>query len=115
MSYDIISEIVEIMARVLLTTILEGIRKRKYFSIITDATRDISGIEQFSHCVRTVNVDFSINEDFLGLYAFSETSAVVIFNDICDVLQRYGIEQKKCRGQSYHGASVMFVHVSATS
>ena len=56
MSHDIISEIIKIMARYILTPIIERIRKHEYFSIIADGTRDISGIEQFSFRVRTAGL-----------------------------------------------------------
>lgn len=115
MSHDIISEIIEIMARYILTHIIERIRKNEYFSIILDGTRDISGIEQFSFCIRTVNTDFSINEDFLGLYALPQTSAAVMFDVICDILIRYGIDKEKSRGQSYDGASAMSGDISGVA
>ena len=39
MSHDIISEIIIIMVRYILTPIIEIIRKNEYFSIIADGTR----------------------------------------------------------------------------
>ena len=115
MSNDIISEIIKIVARHILTPIIERIHKNEYFSIIADGTRDIFGIEQFSLCVPTVNTDFSINEDVLGLYALPQTSAAVMFDVICDILFRYGIAKGKCRGQSYDGASAMSGHISGVA
>ena len=79
MPHDIINEIVGILARDVQTQVLEKIRTRKFFAVICDETRDISGKEQMSVCVWTVDEMFNVEEDFLGLYMLEETTAEKMF------------------------------------
>lgn len=107
MSHDVINELIELLARDVSLTVLERIRMRDFFAIMCDETRDISGTEQLTFCVRSVSERFEIEEDFIGLCALESTSAESIFNTIRDLLLRCGLEENKMRGQSYDGASVM--------
>lgn len=107
MSHDIINEIIAIMCRNVTSDVVDEIRQREFFSVIADETRDISGVEQMSFCCRTVDSNYEIQEDFLGLYALPATTAEIIFNAIKDVLLRNSVNLQNMRGQAYDGASNM--------
>ncbi|KAF3851402.1 hypothetical protein F7725_013174 [Dissostichus mawsoni] len=52
------------------------------FAIIIDGTQDISGVEQESICVRSVDADLQPKEEFLGIYQVSSTTGQNIAKNI---------------------------------
>ncbi len=106
-SHDIQNEQMEIMAHAVLRKLLCAIKSRKYYAISMDETTDISTKEQVSICFRTVDDNFEIHEDFVGLYNTSATDAATLAAIIKDVLVRFDISIKNCRGQCYDGAANM--------
>ncbi|KAI4802298.1 hypothetical protein KUCAC02_020146 [Chaenocephalus aceratus] len=58
------------------------------FAIIIDGTQDISGVEQESICVRSVDADLQPKEEFLGIYQVSSTTGQNIAKMACDVMTR---------------------------
>ncbi|CAF1441611.1 unnamed protein product [Rotaria sordida] len=83
------------------------ISNRKWFSLICDETCDESTLEQLCVGIRSVDDNYEIFEDILGLYELSRQDAPTIVEAICDVLTRCGLNVLDCRGQSYDGASNM--------
>ncbi|CAF2193037.1 unnamed protein product, partial [Rotaria magnacalcarata] len=83
------------------------ISNRKWFSLICDETCDESTLEQYCVGIRSVNDDYGIFEDVLGLYELSRQNAEAIVEVIFDILTRCGLTIFDCRGQSYDGASSM--------
>ena len=71
---------------------------------MVDGTRDISGIEQESICVRYVDKDFNCHEEFLGMYEAKLTTGAAISEYISDALLRLGLPKECLRGQTYDGA-----------
>ncbi|CAF4645010.1 unnamed protein product, partial [Rotaria socialis] len=57
--------------------------------------------------IRSVNDNYEIFEDVLGLYELSRQNAEAIVEVIFDILTRCGLNISDCRGQSYDGASSM--------
>ncbi|CAM4983524.1 unnamed protein product [Rotaria socialis] len=83
------------------------ISNRKCFSLICDETCDESTLEQLCFGIRSVNDNYEIFEDVLGLYELSRQNAEAIVEVIFDILTRCGLNISDCRGQSYDGASSM--------
>ncbi|CAF4968221.1 unnamed protein product, partial [Rotaria socialis] len=83
------------------------ISNRKCFSLICDETCDESTLEQLCFDIRSVNDNYEIFEDVLGLYELSRQNAEAIVEVIFDILTRCGLNISDCRGQSYDGASSM--------
>ncbi|CAF5183598.1 unnamed protein product, partial [Rotaria magnacalcarata] len=75
--------------------------QQKMFSL----TCDESTLEQLCVGTRSVNDNYEIFEDVLGLYELSRQNAEAIVEVIFDILTRCGLNISACRGQSYHGAS----------
>ncbi|XP_065664630.1 uncharacterized protein LOC136086269 [Hydra vulgaris] len=68
-----------------------------------------------SICVQSVSENFTIFEDFLGLYAIDATDSKSLFYAICNVLLRYGLDKKMMWGKSYDGAASMPGHLSVVA
>ncbi|KAF3834465.1 hypothetical protein F7725_025669 [Dissostichus mawsoni] len=77
------------------------------FAIIIDGTQDISGVEQESICVRSVDADLQPKEEFLGIYQVSSTTGQNIAKVVCDVMTRLQLPLSQLRGQTYDGAANM--------
>jgi hypothetical protein len=100
------------LAAELRKNICEEIKKTLCFSIIVDSTQDITKIDQVSVILRYIVVNYNehsvqIKESSLGFYALINHSAEGHFNLILNILKKYNLDVKKCRGQGYDGASVM--------
>ncbi len=65
--------------------------------------------------IRSVDSDFIIYEDVIGMYAVTSQTAEHITEVIFDILLRCNLEIKYCRGQGYDGASSMSGHLSGVS
>ena len=105
--HDSQNEILDIMASHVLRKKLADIRERQVFSLMADEYTDISNLEQLSFCIRTVDEDLNVKEDFLGFYELNDIKSDTIVNAIKDVLLRFHLNLVNCRGQTYDGASNM--------
>ncbi|CAG7731398.1 unnamed protein product [Allacma fusca] len=101
------NEILKIVSHAILRNKIKEIKTNQIFSLIINVTTDVSVKEQVSFCVRTVNDDPEIKEDFLGLYNTSSTNADSLAALILDVFKRFDLELSSVRGQCYDGASNM--------
>ncbi len=72
-----------------------------------DGTRDISGVEQEALCLRYVDTDLLVHEDFIGLYETTSTTGEHLARIFLDVLLRLNLPISGLRGQAYDGASNM--------
>ena len=103
------NEILGLMAKDVVRSVCRNVCKQQpaIFSIVVDGTRDITGIEQESICVRYVNEHLDTVEDFLGFYAVDDTKGKSIAAIIMDALLRLQLPLNLLRGQTYDGASNM--------
>jgi hypothetical protein len=53
---------------------LQTIKKNVQFALILDGTQDVTGAEQISVCLRHVDNELIVSEDFVGLYAVDSTT-----------------------------------------
>ena len=101
-SPDIQNEILAIMGKLILRDISAEV-SGKWFTIMVDERVDLSNKEQMVFCLRYVDDNFEVHEEFIGLYALDSTSAELIFATIKDILLRMDFS----RGQCFDGASSM--------
>ncbi|CAF4696148.1 unnamed protein product, partial [Rotaria magnacalcarata] len=106
-SHDIINEICKEIYLVIIRDIVTEVSSRKWFSLIRDETCDESTVEKLCITIRSVDSNYNVFEDVVGLYATSTQNASTIVEAIYDVLVRCGLDMINCRGQSYDGASNM--------
>jgi len=112
LSPTIQNELIGILGSNLQTLICDEIKKCSCFSIIIDSTQDITKIEQVSIIIRYVLIDYenynvNINESFLGFFEIHHHGAKDYKNLILNLLDNFGLDINKCKGQGYDGASVM--------
>ena len=62
------------------------IREWKFFSIMADEGTDVSNIEQLSSCVRSVEDNLDVSEDFIGFYELDNIKSETTVNAIKDIL-----------------------------
>ena len=100
------NEILRIMALSILRDISSELAG-KWFTIMIDETTDVSNAEQMVFCLRYVDANLEVHEQFIGLYNLERTNAEMIVSVVEDVLLRMNLSITNCRGQCYDGASNM--------
>ncbi|KAI6661467.1 Zinc finger MYM-type protein 1-like [Oopsacas minuta] len=63
-------EMMEMFSHCIVREVVSDIQKHGCFAIIVDGTQDVSGREQESICLRHVNSDLHVREDFVGYMKF---------------------------------------------
>ena len=106
-SHDIQNEIMRIMAMHILRQICVNIRENGWYTLMADECTDISNREQFTICIRWVEEDLQVHEDFVGLYEMAKINADSLVGTIKDSLIRMNIQISNCQGQCYDGVSNM--------
>ncbi|KAJ8868822.1 hypothetical protein PR048_030363 [Dryococelus australis] len=74
---------------------------------MVEETCDISIHEQVTFCIRSVDENLTISEDFVGLYETPNTEGKTLFGIEKDILARLYLNIQNLRGQCYDGASAM--------
>lgn len=115
MSHETINELLTLLGDEVLRDVIKDVSSGKYFALIADESRDISGHEQFSISLRHVSEEFEINEDFIGFIDVPETSSASLLAAIKDALTRCNLDINNCRGQAYDGAANMSGHLSGVA
>ena len=77
---------------------------------MADETADISNQEQLVICIRWVDEELVVHEDFIGLRPVAETNASTITDAIKSILVEMNLDIMNARGQCYDGASTMRGH-----
>ena len=72
-----------------------------------DEYTNITNKEQFSFCIRAVDDNLEVKEDFLGFYELENIKSVTVVNAIKDILLRFHLSFQYCRGQTYDAVSNM--------
>ena len=97
----------ELMAHHVLRKILKSISTSPFLAVMVDETTDKSNKEQLTLVVRWVSEDFTVSEEFLGLYCLSATNAQSIVSIMKDAFLRFQIPLAKLRGQCYDRCSTV--------
>ena len=100
-------EMMEMFSHYILRELVSDIQKNTYFAVIADGTQDVSGQEQESICLRHVDSDLYVHEDFVGLYEIPGTTSDVLAGMVFDVFTRFGLPVSNLRAQTYDGAANM--------
>ncbi|CAC5373377.1 unnamed protein product [Mytilus coruscus] len=90
-SPEIQNELLKIMSQILVRGISEDIRNSLYFALMADETTDVSNMEQLVVCIRWIDEQLEVHEDFIVLYQIDDTCAKTISDSIQDVLLRLNI------------------------
>ncbi len=103
------NECLELMALSVLRKIGQSMHAaiQPYFSVLADECTDCSNTEQFTICIRWVDNDLNVHEEFLGLHKVATIDAESLVRTVKDVLLRFNLKMSDCRGQCYDGASNM--------
>ena len=73
---------------------------------MADEVADVSNKEQVVVCLRYVDNDFAIHEEFVGIHQVASIQSDVFVAGLRDIL-RINLSLSSCRGQCYDGASNM--------
>ena len=107
LSHENQNEILKLMADTVLRDIISRVSDAKYFSVIGDEVTDVAGKQQLGICLRWVDKDFFIHEDFVGLYEVNKADACHLSTFLLDVLTRFNLDVHSLRGQGYDGTALM--------
>ena len=90
----------EMFGHCILREVVSDIQKNRCFVIIVEGTQDgVSGREQESICLRHVNYDLHVHQDFVGLYEIPSTTSESIAGMVFDVLTRFASPLSNLRAQ----------------
>jgi hypothetical protein len=107
-SSTIQNDIIKTISSVCLREIIASIKQDGgVYGIVVDGTTDVQGKEQEAICIRYVDDNLEIYEQFLGLYNLETTTGEAISEMIVDVLTRFDLPISKLRAQTYDGAANM--------
>lgn len=115
MHNDISNELIDLMAKQLLSKKLNSIRSSNIFAVMADEYTDISNKELLSMCFRWIDEALKVHEDFVGYYELPHIKSDTIVMCIKDSLIRMLLSLENLRGQAYDGASNMFGRKSGVS
>ncbi|CAI6351604.1 unnamed protein product [Macrosiphum euphorbiae] len=101
------NQIIEACNKLILNKIVDKINKSQCFSILADETTDVSNIEQLSLCVRYVDNNNMLNEDFIQFIAIHSLTGLDLVTSILKGLSDCGVNSEFMYGQGYDGASNM--------
>ena len=96
--------------------LLKEVKASKIFALILDEASDISNKEQLSFCLRFVDSNNDIREEFLKFIHCDE--GVIgrdLFEAMTNTLSEFGFDLMNCRGQGYDGAGDMAGKVNGLS
>lgn len=109
------NEQITMLGHCVVRNIVKNVSKAVWYSILADETRDISNKEQLTVCLRWVDENFEICEDFIGLVQLSDTKASTVYISLKDVLLRLGLPMNMCRGHGYDCASTVMGHLNSVA
>lgn len=107
LSSTICEELLKVMGKTVINTILEEVRDSKYFSIIVDSTPDISHTDQLSIILRYVQKSGEVKERFLEFLENCGHKGEQLADAVFKFLNDHGLDIQNCRGQSFDNASNM--------
>lgn len=102
------NEIIDTIYHIIINKLVCKINQSKCYTVLADETCDISGVEQFSLCVRYFDkATKTLREDFLKFVPVVDVSGKSLAKVLLDTLKSIGINLDFLRGQGYDGASAM--------
>ncbi|XP_037775528.1 uncharacterized protein LOC119572492 [Penaeus monodon] len=109
LSKNICDELILLMGKHVLQSILDEIKQAGYFSLSVDSTPDLSHVDQLTIILRYVSPQTGVPvERFITFLKLEEHTSLFMANLVVDYLvNKCGIDFSKCRGQSYDNAANM--------
>ena len=88
--------------------LLKELKAIKIFALILDEALDISNKEQLSFCLRFVDSNNDIREEFLKfIHCDKGVTGRDLFEAVTNTLSEFGLDLMNCRGQGYDGVGGM--------
>ena len=107
-SHEVQNDLLKVMALNILMSVGARLHDAMFFTIMADETTDASNREQVTIILRWVDdADFSVHEEFVGLYTVPWTDSNALASIIKDALVRLNLPLSKATGQCYDGAANM--------
>ncbi|KAL4113451.1 hypothetical protein QTP88_017068 [Uroleucon formosanum] len=106
LSKTICEELIQLMGKKVLKTIIEEIHIAKYYSLIVDSTPDCSHIDQLSIVFRYVYLG-EVKERFVHFIPINSHKGKSLFDVVDNFLISHNLTLKNCRGQSFDNAANM--------
>lgn len=78
----------QLFSHTILRQLSKEISQNKQFSVMVDGTQDVTGKEQECVCIRHVDLDLSVREDFIGLYELPDTRGETMASMVQNVFIR---------------------------
>ena len=99
-------KIIQTMANQITSHIAANIGNN-FYSIISDKYREISNKKQLSFCIHWVDKFFVTHKEFLEFYEVPNIKSETLIRITKDILLRFQLSLKLCRGQCFDGTSNM--------
>lgn len=101
------NEVLDCLAEMVRSEIIEEVKESEFFSIMADETKDVSKQEQISFILRYY-YNGVIKESFLHFESAERLNAAGLTEKIVNLLERHGLDYKNhLIGPAYDGAAVM--------
>ena len=101
------NEIINIIGfDILQADLINEIKELKLFSVLGDEVENHK-VEQLPICIRFVDKNNKISEEFLEFGRCEQLNGKVIVTEIIRVLEKSNLDIRNCRGQGYDGGSNM--------
>uniref|UniRef100_A0A8C4RRK3 DUF4371 domain-containing protein n=1 Tax=Erpetoichthys calabaricus TaxID=27687 RepID=A0A8C4RRK3_ERPCA len=101
------NEVLDCLAEMVRSEIVDEVKNSEYFSIMADETKDVSKQEQISFVLSSY-YNGTIKESFLHFESAERLDAVGLTEKIVHLLEHHGLDYKNnLIGQAYDGAAVM--------
>jgi hypothetical protein len=82
---------------------------------MADECTDLANLEQMAVCIRFVDANNIVNEEFIGFIPLDKVAAASITTALLKKMEVCKLDLRNLRGQGYDGASVMSVLKSGVS
>ena len=106
LSSNVCDEFVFIMGKCFLDEIMSEIKHAGHFSVSMDSTPNVSNVDQLT-CVILYVLSSGPVERFVHFLPMMKHTGLELATRLFTFLDQHGIDNKKCRGQSYDNASNM--------
>jgi hypothetical protein len=101
------NELIEIMGNdIIRKDLIEEIKAADFYAVMADEVTSHNH-EQLSLCVRFVDKDRNVREEFMDFISMESITGEKIALAILNALESYGLDAAKIRGQGYDGAANM--------
>ena len=105
----LVNELITMMGLKVLRSLLEKSKRYEpaWYAVIANEATDVANREQFTLSIGSVDDDYVISEDPVGLFSLPNTTSSTLVEVIKDLFIRCILPRSLCRGQAYDGAANM--------